>query len=132
MYEAVILAGKPVFISYNGKKVKVVKSIKEESRILTPPHQEEYAYRPYEFKDLNEIFGYVERARKCDIGSIFNALKPIVASYNDQIPEKQTLLTIDVIWSYFQDRFPTTRYNIVLGGNGSGKSAEAISFSATR
>jgi hypothetical protein len=130
LYEAVILAGKPVFISYDSKKVKVVKSIKEESRILTPPFQEEYAYRPYEFRNVNEISEYLERAKKCDIGSIFKALKPIVASYNDQTPEKQTLLAIDIIWSYFQDRFPTTRYNIVLGGNGSGKSAEAISFSA--
>jgi hypothetical protein len=131
LHEAIVLGGKPAFIKYNGKTIKVVKSIKEESRNIIPPFVEEYAYRPYEFKDLNEVLAILERARKLSIGSIYSGLKPIICSYNDQAAEKQILLTIVVIWSYFQDRFPTTHYDIILGGNGSGKSAEATTYNAT-
>ena len=64
------------------------------------------------------------------IDNIYFGLKNIVCDYNAQTNEKQILLTIAIIWSYFQGRFPTTRYDIVLGGTGSGKSDYAITCGA--
>lgn len=131
LHEAVILDNKPVFITYNGKKIVEVKSIKEESRAIVPPLPEEYPYSAYQFKNIGEVNTYLERAKKISFDAIYFTLKPIVADYNDQTKHKQILLTTDIIWSYFQDRFPTTRYNIIVGGNGSGKSTEAIFYGAT-
>jgi hypothetical protein len=56
--------------------------------------------------------------------------RSLVISY-PQKKDKVNLLTIDIVWSYFQDKFPTTHYDLVLGGNGSGKSSYGISFGAT-
>ena len=41
------------------------------------------------------------------------------------------LLAINMIWVYFQDKFPTTHYDIVLGSPGSGKSTYGDTFTAT-
>jgi hypothetical protein len=65
------------------------------------------------------------------LDAIYFTFKKIVADYNDQSTQKQTLVVIDIIWFYLQDRFPTIRYNIIVGGNGSGKSTEAIFYGAT-
>ena len=73
----------------------------------------------------------MERAKNETIDSLYKHAKQITEDYNDQKKEKVVLLAIDIIWSYFQDKFPTTHYDIVLGGNGSGKSSYGITFGAT-
>ena len=83
---------------------------------------ENYPYAPYEFESVNEIFSYVERARNETIDSLYLQAKQIATDYNDQKKQKVGLLAIEITSSYFQDNFPTTHYDIVLGGNGSGKS----------
>ena len=40
------------------------------------------------------------------------------------------MVTIKIITSHFQDRFPTTEYDYLVGGNGSGKSSLAETFRA--
>ena len=43
---------------------------------------------------------------------------------------KLILLANEIVWSYFQDKFPTTHYDIMLGGNGCGKSSYGNTFGA--
>ena len=50
--------------------------------------------------------------------------------YNDQDDYKLTSVASDAIWSYFQDRFTTTRYNMLVGGVGCGKTLFADTFGA--
>jgi hypothetical protein len=88
-------------------------------------------HEPYEFQNMDQVLGYMERARKETIDSLYTQAKQIATEYNDQQGDKINLLTIDIVWSYFQDKFPTTHYDIVLGGNGSGKSSYGITFGAT-
>ena len=133
LYEATVLAGKPVFLKYNNESAEpiiIVESIEEDSRIIKPPHLENYPYAPYEFESINEILSYVERARNETIDSLYLQAKQIATDYNDQKKEKVNLLAIEIISSYFQDNFPTTHYDIVLGGNGSGKSTYGDTFTA--
>ena len=85
-----------------------------------PPHAENYPYEPYEFEDMDEVLSYAERVRKETIDSLYLQAKQIAFDYNDQKEEKLILLAIEIVWSYFQDKFPTTHYDIVLGGNGCG------------
>ena len=70
---------------------------------------------------MDEVFSYVERAKKENINSLYLQAKQIAFDYNDQTKDKLRLLAIDTVWSYSQDKFPTTHYDIVLGGNGSAK-----------
>jgi hypothetical protein len=134
LHEAVILAGKPVFLKYDSnaaEPITPVESIEEDTRIIKPPHMENYPYDPYEFENMNEVISYLERARKETIDSLYKQSKQIAEDYNDQNGYKVQLLAINMIWVYFQDKFPTTHYDIVLGSPGSGKSTYGDTFTAT-
>ena len=96
-----------------------IEKIEEDTRVIIPPHIENYPYEPYEFENMNEVISYLERAGKESIDSLYKQSKQIAEDYNDQNKYKVRLLAIDIIWTYFQDRFPTTHYDIVLGSPGS-------------
>jgi hypothetical protein len=132
LHESVILGGKPVFLKCDDNGlITRIEQIKEETRNIKSPHIQHYPYEPYEFENMKEVLSYVERAKNETIDSLYKHAKQITEDYNDQKKEKVILLAIDIIWSYFQDKFPTTHYDIVLGGNGSGKSSYGITFAAT-
>ena len=63
--EAIILDDKPVFIAYNNENesIEVIKEIVEPARILKPPSQDQYPYKPYEFENISELNKYVSMAR---------------------------------------------------------------------
>lgn len=129
LYEAVILAGQPVFLTYDNE-IKSLKQIEDPWRILRSPTVEEYPYEPYEFFDLHEIESYSKRVKGESIDSLFAKARNIWRNYNDQDEYKLTLLAADTVWSYFQDKFGTTHYVDVIGDNGSGKSTVGDTFEA--
>jgi hypothetical protein len=131
LYEAVILAGRPVFMKYANGNIESYDTIEEDTRIFKLPNLENYPYDSYEFENTNEIFAYLERAKKESVDSLYRQSKQIALNYNDQNRYKIQLLAIDIIWTYFQDRFPTTHYEIILGSPGSGKSSYGETFTAT-
>jgi hypothetical protein len=130
LHESVILAGTPVFLAYEDGKLSPYSVIEEDTRIIKPPHPQNYPYQPYEFASMDEVLRYRDRALGEEIDSLYLKAKEIVNDYNDQRKEKINLLAIEIISSYFQDRFPTTHYDIVTGGNGSGKSTYGDTFTA--
>jgi hypothetical protein len=132
LHEAVIFAGRPSFLYYDSNTciIKYADAIDDGTRIISPCHKESYPYSPYEFKDMDEVNYYVNRARKENIDSLHSQAKQIALDYCDQKDEKVELLAIDIVSSYFQDKLPTTHYDIVLGGNGSGKSSYSGTFTA--
>ena len=136
LHEAAIVNGYPFFLKYEAEKdmLLTIENIRESSRILRPPHREEYPYTPYEFTS-EELDEYISRAKNETIDSLYQKAKSIVKKFNDQDEYKQNLLAIDIIWSYFQDKFGTTHYIGITGTNGSGKSSmgntyEAVGFRA--
>jgi hypothetical protein len=132
LHEAIILDGVPRFISYTPRFDRILpfEDIKEPSRILRPPNREEYAYTPYEFVDQQELEDYLRRAKSETIDSLYKKGKSIVRKYNDQDNPKLNLIAIDLIWSYFQDKFGTTHYLDIVGDNDSGKSSLGNTFEA--
>ena len=130
LHEATIIAAFPMFLTIqNGKPIQVEK-INEARRILIPPVMEEYAYDPYEFSNMQEVESYFNEAQKESYDSLLQSAKSIVAKYNDQDEHKVALVAIDIVWSYFQDKFSTTHYLGVIGDNGSGKSSIGDTFEA--
>jgi hypothetical protein len=132
LHESVILGGFPFFIKYDAESAEiiVVENIKENSRILRPPDYEEYPYRPYEFVDATELSEYVKRAKNETIDSLYRKALTIVNLFNDQDNYKRNIIAIDLVWSYFQDKFGTTHYLGVTGDNDSGKSSIGNTFEA--
>ncbi len=135
LYEAVLSGGSlPFFTKYNyGKnEFELVKNIEENSRILRPPEREEYPYTPYEFSGLEEINHYKGFILNNNVGRdyLFQKSKSIISKFNNQDDYKLTLIAVDVILSYSQDRFSTIHYDFIVGGNGSGKSSLGDTFGA--
>jgi hypothetical protein len=133
LYEAAIVDGIPYFISYGSTFDDILQfeDIKEPpSRTLRPPNRDEYSYRPYEFLNMNELRRYRKLADAESFDSILQKAISIVKKYNDQDEYKLKLLAIDIVWSYFQDKFPTTHYVGIVGDNDSGKSSIGNTFEA--
>jgi hypothetical protein len=134
LYEAIILSGIPYFIKFNREKNKVqsVPFIEDATRIIRPPEKEEYPYQAYEFENFMEIEKYVKKIinEKISLDILLEKSQSIVKKFNDQDSHVLSLIAGDVIFSYFQDRFTTTHYLLILGGNGSGKSSLGDTFGA--
>jgi hypothetical protein len=128
--EAVILSGLSVFLKYENGEIISAEEVEESSRIIKPPYAEGYPSEAYEFADMEEVLSFVKRAKEESIDSLYQRAKTIVKKYNDQDEDKQILLSADIIGSYFQDRFSTTHYDIVIGDNESGKSTVGDTFEA--
>jgi len=134
LYESVILGGIPTFLRYDEENEKLVpyQQIEEETRILKPPSTEEYSYIPYEFTGLEELDEYLKYTKNQirSIDSLFRLVLDIVGLYNDQDRQVLILIALDILWTYFQDRFPTTHYLYVSGENEGGKSTVGNTFEA--
>lgn len=133
MHEAIILGGKPVFLKFNSEegKFETVDKIVEGIRVIRPPHPEEYHYQPYEFSSIEEVQAIAAEAKLATIDTLYETAKAVVKEYNDQDEVKLVLNSVDITFSYFQDRFPTTHYVNIVGDNDSGKSSMGITAEAT-
>jgi len=98
------------------------------NRIIRPSYSEEYPYEPNEFADIEEIECFVKQAKSTSINSLYLRAKEIVEEYNDQDYKKMALIATDILFSYFQDKFATTHYVIIVGDNDSSKSSLAITL----
>jgi len=123
-----LLSGSPKFVKYEDGEIVHVDRIEESGRIIRPPFAEEYSYEPYDFASIEELKSYKEKAQAETVDSLYDRAKSIVTKYNDQDDYKLTLLSADIIWSYFQDKFSTTHYLAIIGDNGSGKSTVGDTF----
>jgi hypothetical protein len=128
--ESIILDGLPYFVRYDkaSNQFLIDKEIEESSRIIRPPAIEECPFTQYEFKNKEELNSYLERARNTSIDALYLRWKKIVYTYNKQDKHKLNLITLDIVWSWFQDKFSTTHYHGVVGTNGAGKSSIGETF----
>jgi len=84
---------------------------------------------PYSFKDIVEIEYFINIAKQKSIDDLFLMSESIwdkilVAKSSEVI----TFYAVDTIYSYFQDLFPTTHYDMIVGNPGAGKGAILVSF----
>lgn len=126
--ESVFINGEPLFLELDDTSKEkgdfILKPIIEEnSRVLLPPYIEECLHNSYEFETKDEIIYFISKARKESIFSLYTKTKSIVSKYIDQDSHIINLITIYIVFSYFQDRFSTVHYIGIFGDNGSGKSS---------
>jgi hypothetical protein len=133
LHESIMLGSGPFFLTYSGANghLGLVRQIEENNRILVPPSIEEHPYEPIEFSSKREIKDYEEMALNETIDSLYQKLKSVVKLYIDQDAEIVILITADIIWTHFQDLYPTIHYYDVTGKeNGIGKSTIGYLFEA--
>jgi len=101
--------------------------IAEDTRIIKPPL--DCPYQPYNFKYANDPNNlYLPRVRKLTIDELYQQFKYQVGLFNDVDKFTINLLSAYIVGSYFQDRFSTTPYIIIVGDNGTGKSSLGDTF----
>jgi len=61
-----------------------------------------------------EIKSFIKKAKNETIFSLFLKAKSIVSKYIDQDEHIIKLISIDILFSHFQDRFNTTHYTAYL------------------
>jgi hypothetical protein len=138
LHEAILIDGEPVFVKYENGRLEIVRKVEEFNRILRPPCIEEYPYEPIEFSSLEEVTRFERMALNEIIETLYQSIKTAVSLYVDQDEEVIILISADILWTYFQDLFPTTHYYDVTGrANGIGKSTigyifEGIAYRAVR
>ena len=132
LYEAVLIGDKPYFITHKPSidNVEATEEYGEPFRILVSLQPTEYSYEPYTFKDEEDLVLTYLQVKKHNLDTLLAKANSIVAKYNDQDSHKLNSIASDVVSSYFQDRFATTRYELLTGGVGSGKSALAATYGA--
>jgi hypothetical protein len=137
LHEAILIDDTPHFVTIseetNGEQIKLLSSIDETNRTLLPPSVDEYLHNPYEFTTFEELRNTFNRVDKQTIFSLYRKVKSIVAKYIDQQEYIINIIAIDIVFSYFQDRFNTVHYLGIFGGNENGKSSigdiiEAIAY----
>jgi hypothetical protein len=130
--EAAIVEGKPSFIKFfcdqDRRFIQVEPKIVDVTPVLRSPLLEEYPYNPYEFKTVDEPQRYLVKVLRETPDSLLVKIKNVVKKYNDIDGKTATLLSANILGSYFQDRFSTVHYLIVVGANGTGKSAFGDTF----
>ncbi|MDN5847129.1 MAG: hypothetical protein L0H53_12750 [Candidatus Nitrosocosmicus sp.] len=122
LYESVVLGGKPCFVFYENDKTNTIDSIEEVTRTLIPFGLDDGPAKPYEFESIEEINKLINEVKQKSISDFYKKTKLIVTKYVDQKPMVINIISIDLLFSYFQDRFPTTHYLFFVGNNGVGKS----------
>jgi hypothetical protein len=131
LHEAVIVSGKPYFITFTNGKIELAERNKENTRILRPPEKEEYPYKPYEFECIEELQKIISNALNISKDELYTKAKSIFRKYVDQDEHVINLLAMDSIWTYFQDLFPATHYVECIGTNDVGKSTIGYTFEYT-
>jgi hypothetical protein len=102
----------------------------EQKGIIVRPHSQGTGSPifPYTFANIDEIKFFVDRARKETIDSLFLKHKSIWKKIVVADTAVLNLLAIDSVYSYFQDRFSTTHYDMFVGAPYSGKGAILLGF----
>jgi hypothetical protein len=83
----------------------------------------------FQYQSEDEIKQIIEVAKTKTIDDIYSEAKTIWEKFVIATPEQISLLTADSIFTYFQDRFVTTHYVMMVARVGSGKGAVLITFS---
>lgn len=132
--ESATITGIPYYIkkSFNERLghdvITIEAKIEEKTKIFRPPFEEECPFIPYEFKTAEEPNQYLQRAKQETIDSMYQKIKSMVKKLNDIDEKTRNLFSANILSSYFQDRFSTVHYLIVVGANGTGKSAFGNTF----
>ena len=122
LYESILVDGKAVWLTSKNGVVDISKGpiileadTKNKSKI-EPISQEDHQTKAYSFKDEEEV-----SATSTSFDKLDNTIKKIDSKYIDADDYHVSMLTVSVIFTYFQDRVGTTHYLFFVGPPNCGK-----------
>lgn len=135
LYEALLLGKDAYFLSINrdvetqeghiawrlSNGFAITNAIANTITEILPKENLAYTSKPFQFESEKEIDYYFQKASKLTLDHLYNMVKAITKKYIAATDTHHTIVSGDVIFTYFQDIFGQTHYLYFYGDNGSGK-----------
>jgi hypothetical protein len=130
VYESILVENKPYFITSNESGSYSLEERVEIAGNTFLPQDNITTVNPlpYKFESEEELEGCFTKARNETFDSLFTKVRSNFRKYVNVPEHTLTVLSADILYSYFQDKFGTTHYNIFIGENGSGKNSALLVF----
>ena len=127
LHESIVFtdSGQSAFVYLdNDGKLGIVSHIERPDKILYPAdNMDSQNPLPYTFSSPEELQKYLDLAKHETLNSLYQQVKSELKKYVNMDEHYLTVIAADIIFSYFQDKFPTVHYDIFVGDNGSGKNS---------
>jgi hypothetical protein len=129
LYESVVIAGQSSFLHLVDHRPQYLPTIESADKIFYPSDTANTQNPiPYIFGSTEELQKYLDLASKETFETLHYKVETIYKKYVNAEEYYIVSLAADTIYSYFQDRFGTTHYNIFVGDNGSGKNSALLVY----
>ena len=130
LHESVVIGVEPQFVTVKNEKEFKFKNSLENGPETLVPNGTIYTASPlsYVFKNEEKFQKYLTLAKGETLDSLMIEVDTIIRKYLNVEEHYYTLIAADIIFSFFQDKFPYTHYLIFLGDNGSGKNSALLVF----
>ncbi len=131
LHESIVIVGQPPTFLHlvDDGRPQYTLEIETDSKIVYPSDKiDTQNPLPYIFDSTKELKEYLELARKETFDTLLSQVQIIYSKYVNTDEHYIVILAADTIYSYFQDKFGTTHYNIFVGDNGSGKNSALLAF----
>jgi hypothetical protein len=130
VYESILVDNRPYFITLNeSSNYSLEERIEIAGNTFLPQDNITTVNPlPYKFESQEELEKYFTKARNETYDSLFTKVRSEFKKYLNVPEHTLTILSADIVYSYFQDKFGTTHYNIFIGENGSGKNSALLVF----
>ena len=130
LFESVVIAQRPTFVYLDkNNKPQFLDEIPRINDILIPDDTIDTKNPiPFVFDSKEDLEKCLEEASKETPDSLFIKVDKEFRKYVNAEEHYYPLLVGDTIWTWFQDRFGYTHYNIIVGDNGSGKNSALLVF----
>src|SRR5690348_1873455 len=128
--ESIVLGGIPNFLQVVDGKAASLDRLEIGLKTFYPYDTlETHNPIPYLFESVDELNAYTKDVASYDnLDSLFHKVKAIFKKYVDAEDRYITLLAASTILSYYQDKFGTIHYIVIVGDNGSGKNSALLVY----
>ncbi|MDN5867381.1 MAG: AAA family ATPase, partial [Candidatus Nitrosocosmicus sp.] len=128
-YESIIIGNKPMFVKITKESFEYVDYIQDgEYRFYPIDNILTHNPIPYSFTSKEELEHYIILAKEETFSSMFEKVFDQYGKYVNAEEHSLVIFAADTIYSYFQNRFGNTHYNILVGEPGSGKNSALLAF----
>ena len=115
--EALLIDGEPYWLISEAGAIRVSKDaflVGKRSKVV-PLDKEQYLTKAYSFASEEEVKHYVETASSLTLDDLYHMIKKIVRKYIDSDDFHISIVTLSIIFTYYQDRVGTTHYLLFVG-----------------
>ncbi len=129
LFESIIINGFPKFVCYDEEKCQTIDKIGGSNYVFYPTDNINTVNPiPYIFDSEQELADFLQLSKEETFDSLFNKVLKEYEKYVSVDEHSLVTLAANTVGSYFQDKFGTTNYNILIGENGSGKNSALLVY----